>query len=136
MRTFVLISAVVCVASAFSLLREFDDERLLPNVRFNRAADESAEIVATGSGAEPTIVVEGSGERKTRDTEAIEIEASGQSTDEKVRRRRSEDIPVVGSDGSGEGSGEEVTTASAARFRRALESTVVEGSGVEGSGEA
>lgn len=63
-----LFAVLISVISAFSLLREFDDERLLPHVnRIRRAAssEESAETVK-GSGQEK---VEGSGERVARDAE-------------------------------------------------------------------
>lgn len=55
MRTLLFLSVLACAVSAFSLLREFDDERLLPHFRVRRAAaEESSEVVAVASGAELT----------------------------------------------------------------------------------
>jgi hypothetical protein len=58
---------LVSIASAFSLLREFDDERLLPHVNRVRRADsassEESHEAVKGSGHE------GSGERVPRDAE-------------------------------------------------------------------
>lgn len=71
MRTLFVVALLVIllsVVSAFSLLREFDDESLLPHLnRIPRAATSSAEESGVvGSGQEK---VEGSGERVTRDVE-------------------------------------------------------------------
>ncbi|KAI6224395.1 hypothetical protein M3Y99_01407200 [Aphelenchoides fujianensis] len=121
MRTLLVLSVLVCAVSAFSLLREFDDERLLPHFRVRRAAEESAEVVAVASGAE------------LKDEEKIAVEASGE--EEKVRRRRSDEILI----GSGEGSGEDAPAAKpSARRRRTADAAgaeVVQGSGEEGSGQ-
>lgn len=71
MRTLFVIALLVtllAVVSAFSLLREFDDESLLPHLnripRGATASSEESDVV--GSGQEK---VEGSGERVTRDVE-------------------------------------------------------------------
>jgi hypothetical protein len=62
-----LLAVLVCAVSAFSLLREFDDERLLPHLgRVIRAASKSQEVVENiGSGQE------GSGERVPREAELV-----------------------------------------------------------------
>lgn len=75
MRTIFIVAflaVLISFTNAFSLLREFDDERLLPHVgRVRRAnsasSEESAEVVKGGSGQEKE--KEGSGERVVRDAE-------------------------------------------------------------------
>lgn len=68
MRTIFAIAVLIgllSVASAFSLLREFDDERLLPHVnrvrRETSSSEEASEVKGSGQA--------GSGERVIRDAE-------------------------------------------------------------------
>lgn len=124
----------IWLCAGFSLLREFDDERLLPHVNRIRRDALSEDSDVKGSGQEK---VEGSGERVAR---AVDLkEASGEepkTEEEKVRIRREDEI--VAASGQEEGSGETAQKPHI-RLRRSVEADEdVKGSGqeVEGSGHA